>query len=342
MSEETAAIGFTENLPIEDPRSLQDVTVPVPELRPHDLLVDVRAVSVNPVDVKVRASRDPEGGVEVIGFDGAGIVRDVGSEVTLFAAGDEVFYAGQINRPGTNASLQAVDERIVGPKPATLSFAEAAALPLTSITAWEGLFEKLKLTPASRGTLLMVGGSGGVGSVVLQLAEVLLPDVTVVATSSRPETDEWVLGLGAEATVNHRGDLLAEIKQAAPDGIDWIFSAQSKGQFALFTEVLNPFGQVVAIDDAPDADINQLKSKSLSWHWELMFTKAINQTDDMVEQHRLLVEIARLVDEGRVRTTATTILEPLDAEQLREAHRLVEDGHVIGKVVVAREEQPAP
>jgi zinc-binding alcohol dehydrogenase family protein len=338
MTEQIPAVGFAAPLPIDDAQSLQDVLVDVPELRPHDLLVEVRAVSVNPVDAKVRASRTPQGDrPEVLGYDAAGVVREVGPQVTLFAPGDEVYYAGSLDRPGTNAALHAVDERIVGRKPTTLSFAEAAALPLTAITAWEGLFHKLRLTRESRGTLLVVGASGGVGSVILQLAEHALPGVRVVATSSRPETDEWVRGLGAEATVNHRGDLRAEITAAAPDGVDWIFTMNSEGQLPLYVDVLNPFGEIVAIDDPKSVDVVPLKAKALTWHWEFMFARPLHDASDLIEQHRLLDEVARLVDEGTLRTTLTTTLTPMNAERLREAHRLVESGRTIGKVVVARE-----
>jgi zinc-binding alcohol dehydrogenase family protein len=335
MTDQIRAVGFDQNLPVDDPRSLRDVAVDVPELRPHDLLVEVRAVSVNPVDVKVRASRDPRGGVEVLGYDAAGVVSETGPEVTTFRPGDEVFYAGSIDRPGTNAELHAVDARIVARKPGTLDFAEAAALPLTAITAWEGLFDKLRLDEGSTGTLLVVGAGGGVGSVVLQLAEALLPGVRVLATSSRPETDEWVRGLGAEATVDHHGDLAAEVRREAPDGVDWIFSAHSADRVGLFADVLRPFGQVVAIDDPEAVDVLPLKAKALTWHWEFMFARPV-QGVDLEEQGRLLAEVARLVDAGRLRSTVTTTLTPIDAERLREAHRLVEDGHVVGKVVLAR------
>jgi zinc-binding alcohol dehydrogenase family protein len=310
----------------------------VPELRPRDLLVEVRAVSVNPVDTKVRKGRDPEGGTTVLGYDAAGVVREVGPDVSLFAPGDEVYYAGSIDRPGTDAALHAVDERIVGRRPTALSWAEAAAMPLTTITAWEGLFDKLRLTRESRGTLLVVGASGGVGSIVLQLAEHFLPDVRVLATSSRPEADEWVLGLGAEATVNHRGDLRAEIAAAAPDGVDWIYTAQSVGQLELYVDVLNPFGEIVAIDDPGSMDVVPLKPKSLSWHWEAMFARPVHRPADMVRQHELLCEAADLFDAGTLRTTLTRTLQPIDAEQLREAHRLIEDGHVIGKIALVRAE----
>lgn len=329
------AVGYDRNLPVNDPRSLIDLRVPQPALRPRDLLVEVRAVSVNPVDVKQRAGAAPGGGPRVLGFDAAGVVVDTGTEVTLFRPGDEVFYAGQIDRPGTDSALHAVDERIVGRKPASLDFAESAALPLTSLTAWEGLFDKFGLTETSTGTLLVVGGAGGVGSMVIQLARALAPLVRVVATASRAESRSWVRRLGAHDVVDHHGDLVGQMEAIDPAGIRWIFSTHSRGRLDAFVAMLRPFGQVVAIDSPKDLDVVPLKSKALTWHWEYMFARSLYQAPDMVEQHRILERIADLVDEGRVRTTRTTTLTPIDAERLREAHRLVETGDTIGKVVVA-------
>jgi zinc-binding alcohol dehydrogenase family protein len=330
-------IGYRRNLPITDPAALEDVQLPRPVPGPHDLVVEVRAVSVNPADVKVRASSAPRGGVRVLGFDAAGIVREIGSEVTLFAPGDEVYYAGSIGRPGTNAALHAVDERIVGRKPASIGFTEAAAMPLTALTAWEGLFDKLRVTPETTGTLLMVGGPGGVGSMVLQLVRALVPGLRVIATASRPEGEEWVRELGAHAVVNHRKGLVEEVARVAPDGVDLIFSTHSSGQVKAFTQILKPFGQIVAIDDPATLDVTGLKSKSLTWHWELMFTRPLQQTPDMIRQHEILQELATLVEAGTVVSTVSTVLRPIDAEQLRQAHQIVETGRTIGKVVVANE-----
>ncbi|MEO9323278.1 zinc-binding alcohol dehydrogenase family protein [Nocardioides sp. C4-1] len=333
------AVGFDRSLPIDDPASLLDLDLPRPAPGPRDLVVEVRAVSVNPVDTKVRRGGDPDE-TRVLGFDAAGVVVEVGADVTLFAPGDEVWYAGDITRPGTNSDLHLVDERIVGRKPAGLSYADAAAVPLTAITAWEGLFDKLRLEATSTGTLLVVGASGGVGSMVLQLAEALLPGVRVIATSSTSESDAWVTDLGAEATVNHRADdLRAQVEAAAPDGVDWVFTTRvaDPGQLALYVDVLNPFGEIVAIDDPEHLDIAFLKSKSISFHWELMFTRPIAGGDGQLAQHRLLEEVADLVEAGRLRSTATAVLAPIDAEQLREAHRRAEGGRTIGKVVVTRD-----
>ncbi|PUB23486.1 zinc-binding alcohol dehydrogenase family protein [Promicromonospora sp. AC04] len=337
MDETILGVGYRRSLPITDPSSLQDVELPRPVPGPHDLLVEVRAVSVNPVDVKVRAAQDPQGSIKVLGYDAAGVVREVGSQVTLFAPGDEVCYAGSIGRQGTNAALHAVDERIVGRKPAALDFAQAAALPLVAITAWEGLFDKLRITAETQGTLLLVGAPGGVGSMVLQLARELVPGLRVIATASRPEGAEWVRSLGAADVVDHRRGLRGEVERVAPDGVDYIFSMHSSGQVADFVSLLKPFGQVVAIDDPRTLDVRPLKSKSLSWHWELMFARPLHGGADMIRQHELLDQVADLVDGGRIRPIATTVLRPIDAAQLREAHRLVETGRVVGKVVVTSE-----
>lgn len=328
----TTAIGYQKNLPATDPEALTAREVDVPALGPHDLLVEVEAVSVNPVDVKLRAGA-PADGFTVLGFDAAGTVREVGSAVTLFAPGDEVYYAGSIDRPGTNQRLHVVDERITGRKPQTLSFADAAALPLTAITAWETLFNRLALTEDSTGILLVIGATGGVGSIMLTLAEALLPNVTVIATASDDERGAWVQGLGAEHVVNHRDDLTAQVLAAAPDGVDWLFTAHSEGQIETYAQIVRPFGHIVAIDDGP-RDVFPLKGKSIAWHWELMFTRPLQQTPDMIEQHRLLNMVADLVDQGRIHTTATMTLTPISPEKLREAHAAVENGRTVGKVVV--------
>ncbi|GIG37277.1 zinc-binding alcohol dehydrogenase family protein [Cellulomonas pakistanensis] len=330
----TPAIASLRPLPVDDPDAFVAVDAALPELRPHDLLVEVAAVSVNPVDVKRRGSFRPDGAPLVLGFDAVGTVRAVGPAVTLFAPGDRVFHAGTIDRPGTNAALHVVDERIVGHAPASLTDADAAALPLTSITAWEMLHDRLRLSGGSTGTLLVVGATGGVGSMVLQLAEALLPGIRTIATASRPEGVDWVTALGADAVVDHHGDLRAQVRAAAPDGLDAVITAHSAGQVPLYADLLRPFGSVVAIDDPGTLDVVPLKAKSIAWHWELMFTRPVQQTPDLVEQHHLLDRVAALVDEGRLRTTATTRLHGLTPETLREAHRLVESGRTIGKVVV--------
>ncbi|OLT55123.1 zinc-binding alcohol dehydrogenase family protein [Cellulosimicrobium sp. CUA-896] len=332
------AIGYTASRPADDPAALVERAVPRPHVGPHDLLVEVRAVSVNPVDVKQRAHAGAHG-FRVLGYDAAGVVTAKGEAVTLFDVGDHVYYAGALDRPGTNSQLHAVDERIVGRKPASLGWADAAALPLTTLTAYEALFHKLRLTATSAGTLLVVGAAGGVGSIMIQLAKVLAPGVRVIGTASRPESQAWVTSLGADAVVDHHGDLAANVLSAAPDGVDWIFTAASAkpGAVEAYVRIAKPFGQVVAIDDPHHLDVVSLKSKALSWHWEFMFARSMHHAADMIEQHRILDHVAELVDEGLVRTTATERLSPLDPEHLLAAHRIVESGRSIGKVVVSDE-----
>ncbi len=327
------AVGAFDGLPIEDPDSLVDVEVPVPTLRPRDVLVRVHAVSVNPVDVKVRASLSRLQTPRILGFDAAGVVEAVGPEVSTLAVGDEVWYAGDITRPGSNAELQAVDERIVADRPGTLSFAEAAALPLTAITAWESLFDHLHLTAESTGTLLVLGAAGGVGSILVQLAE-QLTRLRVVGTASRRESRDWIAGLGADAVIDHH-DLVNEGLRAAPDGVDYLFSTHSDGNVEAFAELMAPFGHIVAIDDPPELDVVALKPKAITWHWEFMFARPTLETEDMQAQKQILARVAALLDEGRIRTTVTETIEDLSAAGLRRAHALVESGRMCGKVVVA-------
>jgi zinc-binding alcohol dehydrogenase family protein len=333
------AIGYRRPLPIDDPDSLLDIDLPVPAAHGHDLLVQVHAVSVNPVDTKVRRRAAPDGEFMVLGYDAAGIVKEVGEHVTLFKPGDAVFYAGTINRPGSNAEFQLVDERIVGRKPASLSFAEAASLPLTSITAWELLFERLKVSTdplRDAGTVLIVGGAGGVGSIAAQLARALT-NLTVISTASRPETKAWVQTMGAHHVVDHRADLVAQVRELAPAGVDHILGLTATDQhFDAYAELLKPHGGLGLIDDpSAPVDILKLKRKSISLHWELMFTKPLFGTPDMISQHQLLNQVSRLVDEGRLRHTMTTHLSPIDAGNLNKAHALQETAKAFGKTVLS-------
>ena len=317
--------------PIDAADSFVEVDLPIGEIGPHDVLVAVKAVSVNPVDVKQRAGNQEQGEPKVLGYDAAGTVVAVGTDVTLFAVGDDVFYAGSIARPGTNTEYHVVDARVVGRKPSSLSYGDAAALPLTSITAWEALFTEMRLTTESTGTLLVMGGAGGVGSVMIQLARALT-GVKVLATASRPESVKWAEAMGAHHVINHH-HLREEAKAVAPEGINWIFSPFSAGNVETYAEIMAVRGAVVAIDEPEGLDLLPLKSKSQSWQWELMFTVPLHAPDDL-SQHHLLNRVADLVDRGVVRTTATQHFSPLDARNIREAHRAVESGRMIGKVVV--------
>ncbi|UWZ49287.1 zinc-binding alcohol dehydrogenase family protein [Dactylosporangium matsuzakiense] len=307
------------------PSVLEDLELAAPTPGPRDLLVRVEAVSVNPVDVKVRAGTDPGSEPRVLGFDAAGVVQAVGAEVTLFAPGDEVYYAGSIDRPGTNQELHLVDERIAGRKPVSLGFAEAAALPLTAITAWETLFDRFRLGADSTGTLVVLGAAGGAGSMVIQLARALTK-LRVIGTASRPDSRQWALDLGAHAVVGH---------DELPEDVDYIFSPFTAGRIEDFARALRPGGAITAIDEPPGLDLLPLKAKSISFHWELMFTRPLFRTPDMVVQHELLNRVAELVDAGTVRHTMTAHLGRIDAGSLRKAHELVEDGHMTGKVVLS-------
>ncbi|WP_250009829.1 zinc-binding alcohol dehydrogenase family protein [Actinoplanes sp. M2I2] len=335
LPDHMTVIGSYQGLPITDTRSLVEAELPLPELRPHDILVHVLAVSVNPADVKRRAGAPTAETLTVLGFDAAGTVVAVGPEATGYAVGDEVYYAGDVSRPGSNAEYHAVDSRIVGRKPVSLSWAQAAAVPLTTITAWEALFDKFKLTSDSTGTLLVVAGAGGVGSMLIQLAK-RLTKLTVIATASREESRDWAYSLGADAVVDHSGDLATNVLDEVPDGVDYIFSPYSKGNVENYAKVAKTFGEVCAIDGHPDLNLQPLMQKSISWHWEWMFTRSVFQTADITDQRDLLDRASQMFDAGDLRTTLTTELVGFTAENLREAHQLVESGRTIGKVVVVR------
>jgi zinc-binding alcohol dehydrogenase family protein len=332
------AIAFYKNLPIGAPESLLDVELPDPQPGPHDLLVEVRAVSVNPVDVKVRGGRPPEAGQpKVIGWDAAGIVRAVGRDVSLFKPGDRVWYAGSLLRPGTNSELHLVDERIVGTMPASLDFAHAAALPLTSITAWELLFDRLGVpesTAPSGATLLVIGAAGGVGSILVQLAR-KLTGLTVIGTASRPETAQWVRDLGAHHVIDHTKPLADELKRIGIPQVDYVASLnQTDRHFDQIVEAIKPQGKFALIDDPQLLDFRKLKTKSVSLHWEFMFTRSMFDTDDQIRQHQLLDRMASLIDAGELRTTFSEHFGTINAANLKRAHAFIESNRARGKIVL--------
>lgn len=333
------AIGFHTPQPITSETALVDLELPVPEATGHDLLVEIKAISVNPVDTKVRRNQTPPAGeARILGYDAAGVVTAVGPDVSLFKPGDEVYYAGAINRPGTNSEYHLVDERIVGLKPKTLSFAQAAALPLTAITAYEALFDRLKVSDPVLGagrSILITGGAGGVGSIAIQLAKELT-DLTVIATASRPETVDWAKSLGADHVIDHSKPLAQEFAALGIDPPGFIFSVTHSGQHRLaMAEIIAPMGRICLIDDFPEGfDILAFKQKVVSLHWEFMFSRPVFQTPDMIEQHKLLTHVAELIDAGKIRTTLDTVLGPITAENLREAHRLIESNRTRGKIVL--------
>ena len=329
------AIGYNQTGPITASDSLIQFETETPKLKPYDLLVEVLGISVNPVDTKVRTRMQPDKGTKIIGYDAAGIVREVGKEVSRFKVGDEVYYAGDLTRPGTNSEFHAVDERIVGKKPKSLDFAEAAGLPLTSITAWELLFDSLAIKEgAGKGdSLLIVGGAGGVGSILIQLAK-RLTGLTVIATASRPETIEWVKKMGADHVINHRESLVSQVKNL---GIEPRYVAALNGtgeHFPALVDLIKPRGHIALIDDPGALDVASMKTKALSFSWEFMFTRSMFQTADIEKQHDLLNQVSEMIDNGRLISTVTNNLGNMSVETLKEAHLQQESGRVIGKNVL--------
>lgn len=332
-------IGVNWDIPVDNPEGLMDLELPKPTPTGRDILVAVRAVAVNPADLGAR-QRKPENAESpgVLGWDASGVVEAVGEKVELFKVGDEVYYAGDVTRSGSNSEFQLVDERIVGNKPQTLDFPQAAALPLTAITAYEGFFDRLKIDVNggnSGETLLIIGGAGGVGSIGIQLAKIA--GLTVIATASRPESIEWVRSLGADYVINHREALRPQIEALNMPFVDHIavFNSMDKHSDAV-TDLIRPQGMIVSIVGPPQAEhLERFMFKSAGFISELMFTRAMFQTPDMIEQHHLLDRIAKWIDEGEIQTTVNEILSPINAENLRKAHAMVESGSSIGKVVLS-------
>jgi zinc-binding alcohol dehydrogenase family protein len=333
------AIASLQALPVDHPEALVDLDLPEPVLRDHDLCVAVQAVSVNPVDYKIRQQAPAQPATpRVLGWDAAGVVQAVGPAVTRFKVGDRVWYAGAIDRPGSNSALQAVDERLVGPMPASLGFAEAAALPLTAITAWELLFERLGVLASKRpsgDTLLITGAGGGVGSILVQLAR-RLTGLRVIATAGRPETERWLRELGAHEVIDHRQPLSAGLKHIGLSEVSMVASlTHTEQHYAELVAALAPQGKLALIDDPQQPlDARALKRKSLSLHWELMFTRSLYQTPDMDAQHRLLADVAQLVDAGVLRSTLAEHFGTVNAANLRRAHAVLEQGLGRGKIVL--------
>lgn len=332
------AVAYKTPGPIERADSLQDVTLETPQAEGCDLLVQVNAVSVNPVDVKIRAMRAPEDdGWAVLGWDVAGVVAAVGPDTRNFKPGDAVYYAGAIDRPGANSEYHLVDERIVGRKPASLTDAEAAALPLTAITAWEMLFDRLDVRrPTAEGgkAILVIGGAGGVGSITIQLLRALT-DMTIIATASRPETQDWVRELGAHHVIDHRQPLAPQVAALGIGAPGFVFSTTMTDQhYGDIIELIAPQGRFGIIDDPEAMDYKQLKMKALSFHWEFMFARSLFQTADVEAQGALLNEVAAVVDAGRIRTTLTEVAGKIDAATLRRVHALIETNQARGKIVL--------
>ena len=337
------AVGLYKYLPIDHPESLIDVEVPKPEATGRDLLVRVKAVSVNPVDTKVRSPKDKvETEPKILGWDAAGVVEAVGGEASLFKTGDEVYYAGSIVRPGCDAEYHLVDERIAGRKPRTLSFEQAAAMPLTTITAWEALFDRMGVsreTLASSGrSVLIIGGAGGVGSIAIQIAK-KVAGLRVIATASREETAAWCRELGADEVIDHRLPLLQELRRIGHGEVDYILCFNSlEEHLPHMADAIKPQGRICSIIGAKGGqpvNINVFQPKSVAFCFELMFTRSQFQTPDMAAQHDLLEEASRLFDDGTLRHTMRESYGPLNADNLRRAHAMLESGRMIGKLVLS-------
>jgi zinc-binding alcohol dehydrogenase family protein len=330
------AIVYTRHgLPIDDPESLVEMELPQPVPAGRDLLVAVKAVSVNPVDTKVRNGM-PTTEPRVLGFDAVGTVTAVGDGVTLFKEGDAVYYAGSLVRPGSNAQFQLVDERIVGRKPRSLDDAHAAALPLTTLTAWELLFDRLKIVEGGNEgeALLVIGAGGGVGSILVQLAR-KLTKLRIIGTASRPETVAWVRELGAHDVIDHGKPLAPQLEALGVAQVDHVISLTHTDEYyEQIVEILKPQGQFGLIDDPKSLDATKLKRKAISLHWESMFTRSTYQTPDMARQHDILDRVADLIDDGTLRTTLGEHFGTISAENLRRAHKLIESHKAKGKIVL--------
>lgn len=329
------AVGFTRTLSGQE--NLIDLELEKPRPSGRDLLVKVRAISVNPADVKIRSSAK-ENEPKILGWDAAGIVEQIGPDCELFQPGDEVYYAGDVDRPGCNSEFHLVDERIVGKKPKSLSFAEAAAMPLTSLTAWEGMFHRLGISQKEEEnrnkSILLIGAAGGVGSIATQLAK--LAGLTVIGTASREESSQWVKEHGADYVINHREAFVPQLQMLGFEAVDAIFCLNDTSMhWENMALAIRPQGKICSIVPASQSvNLNLLFSKSVSFHWELMFTRAKFQTDDMLAQHHLLNEVADLVDNGELKTTRTQHLKPINAANLQVAHEKVLAGDMIGKLVL--------
>jgi NADPH2:quinone reductase len=333
------AIGFRKSLPITEPDSFIEFETAMPEVLGRDLLVKIKAISVNPVDFKIRQNSAKDTVLtepKIIGWDAVGIVEKVGEQVTLFSPGDEVYYAGDLTRSGSNTEYQLIDERIVGKKPTTLSDVEAAAMPLTALTAWEILFDRIRIqAEKDKGkTILIIGGAGGVGSIAIQLAK-KIAGLTVIATASRPETQSWCRLQGADFVVDHK-NLVEEVRKAGYKEVDFIVDFVDANMYwDVMVEMIKPQGHIASITGSSiPVSLNKLKNKSVSFSWELMYTRSMYQTDDMIQQHHILNEVAGLLDNGILKTTLTTTLKGFTADNLKEAHRLQETGKTIGKTVI--------
>ena len=328
------AISYIDGMDHGFQNPLVDIEKAMPSLKDRDLLVRIKAISVNPVDTKVRRNPVAVGNTRILGWDAVGEVVEVGSGVQHFKVGDQVWYAGDLTRDGSNAEYQAVDERIVSLKPQSLSDAEAAALPLTAITAWEMLFDRFNVDLDQSDNILVIGGAGGVGSIAIQLLKAKT-NLKVIATASREETKAWVKSLGADYVIDHTEDLNMQIKALGLDAPRYIFSTnQTETYLPQISKLIAPQGKFGLIDDPKSLDISEFKSKSVSVHWELMFTRSMFNTTDIEQQSQLLHQVAELVDNHKIKTTLNQTLGKINAKNLKLAHELIETGRAKGKIVL--------
>tara|TARA_R110000796_G_scaffold71123_4_gene161327 strand:+ start:18102 stop:19109 length:1008 start_codon:yes stop_codon:yes gene_type:complete len=330
------AIGFKENLPINNVKSLQDIELDTPKATGRDILVEIKAISVNPADYKVRSGMPVEGdNWKVIGWDATGIVREVGDDVSLFNVGDEVWYAGDFTRQGSYAEFQIVDESIVGKKPSSLTYAEAAALPLTTLTAYEMLFDRLQVSKDDANkSILVIGAAGGVGSILVQLAK-KLTKLNIIGTASREETTSWLKDLGADSVINHRNKLSGEFEKYGLAAPEYVVSLNATEHHVdEIAKLIKPQGKFGFIDDPKSLNVMPFKGKAVSTHIELMFTRSMFQTEDMIEQHNILNEVSDLIDQGVIKTTLGDNFGVINAENLRKAHAFLETGKAKGKIVL--------
>jgi len=330
-------VGFKTSHDIGHEDSLLEFESVNPIAKGFDVVVKINAVSMNPVDTKIRALTAIDTVLDepkILGYDAVGIVQSIGSEVTTVSVGDRVFYAGDITRSGSNSQFQAVDSRIIAKAPKTLKDDEATVLPLTSITAWEGMFDRMNIKKDEKKTILIIGGAGGVGSIAMQIAK-QTTNLTVISTASRNETIDWCKKMGADYVVNHR-DLIASVKKAGYESVDYIFNlANTSSHWDAMVELIAPQGKICSIVDSTGSiDINKLKSKSVTFVWEFMFTRTMFNTEDIVKQHKILTQIATLVDEGKIKTTLSKTIEGFSVKSFKEAHKLSESGKTIGKIAI--------
>jgi zinc-binding alcohol dehydrogenase family protein len=335
---EMKAVAYHSEMSADDPLALEDVELETPQPGPRDCRVEVRAIAINPVDIKIRQSARPEAGEQrILGWDAAAVVVDTGEEVRDFMVGDEVWYAGQVNRPGCQAEFQLVDERILAHKPRNMSFAEAAALPLTSLTAWEILFDRLELhrEPQAEQRLLVTGAAGGVGSILLQLAR-RLSSATLIATASREKTRDWVRRMGASHVLDHRNPLSEELSRTGLKDISHAASlTHTDTHFPELVKMLRPEGRLALIDSPTQPlDVVSMQQKSLSLHWEFMFTRSLFETDTMPRQGQILSRVAELAQRGDLQSTMTRHLGRINAHNVRAAFDIIQSGQSIGKIVL--------